>query len=321
VNVDDTVGNRVTLALGAVRHAALLALLALGLAGRLDAQGDTIARPSLPAAQSAPATIVFMTDFGAANDAAAICRAVIVGIAPDVRIMDITHQVTPFSIEEGARFLEGVSPYYPAGTVFLAVVDPGVGTARKPLIVRTRRQQFFVLPDNGLITPVADRDGVEGAREITNPAWMIGDRISSTFHGRDVFSPAAAHLAAGADWTQAGPPVTELVRLEPRMATLGAAGIRGEVIGLDDPYGNLITDITAEQFERLGYQLGDRVPVRIDNRSFKFPFVKTFDDVPARRPLLYVDSRGRIAVAINQGDASKTYGIRPPAVVLIPRKP
>src|SRR5690242_21951930 len=98
-----------------------------------------------------------MTDFGAANDAAAICRAVIVGIAPDVRIMDITHQVTPFSIEEGARFLEGVTPYYPVGTVFLAVVDPGVGTARKPLIVRTRRRQFFVLPAHGLIAPAADR--------------------------------------------------------------------------------------------------------------------------------------------------------------------
>lgn len=113
--------------------------------------------------------IVFMTDFGTANDSVAICKAVMLGIAPRTRIMDITHEVTPFSIEEGARFLAGVSPYYPEGTVFLAVVDPTVGSSRKAIIVKTKKGQLFVLPDNGLITPVADRDGVEGVREITNP--------------------------------------------------------------------------------------------------------------------------------------------------------
>src|SRR6202044_2326830 len=114
-----------------------------------------------------PATrpaIVFMTDFGTANDAVAICKAVILGIVPDVRIMDITHQVPPFSIEDGARMLAGVTPYYPPGTVFLVVVDPGVGTSRKAVIVKSKKGQYFWLPDNGLITPVSDRDGVEGAR-------------------------------------------------------------------------------------------------------------------------------------------------------------
>ncbi len=110
-------------------------------------------------------TIVFMTDFGTANDAVAICKAVIVGIVPNVRIMDITHQVTPFSIAEGARFLAGVTPYYPSGTVFLVVVDPTVGTSRKARIVKSAKGQYFVLPDNGLITPVADRDGI--ARRLT----------------------------------------------------------------------------------------------------------------------------------------------------------
>ncbi|MGB9470462.1 MAG: SAM-dependent chlorinase/fluorinase, partial [Candidatus Acidiferrum sp.] len=143
--------------------------------------------------------IVFMTDFGTANDAVAICKAVMIGIAPDVRIMDITHQVTPFSIEEGARFLSGVTPYYPVGTVFVVVIDPGVGTSRKAVIVKTKKGQYFVLPDNGLISSVIDRDGLESAREITNPGWMIGDAVSSTFHGRDIFSPAGAHLAAGWD--------------------------------------------------------------------------------------------------------------------------
>ena len=261
-----------------------------------------------------------MTDFGTANDAVAICKAVIVGIAPDARIMDITHQVTPFSIEEGARFLAGVTPYYPSGTVFLAVVDPGVGTSRKALIVKSKKGQYFVLPDNGLITPVIDRDGMEGAREITNPAWMIGDKISSTFHGRDIFSPAAAHLAAGENWTLAGPPVSEPVRLSPRVATVDAKGITGEVIGLDDPFGSLITDILGEEFKSLGYALGDRVTLKIDKKQYVFPYEKTFMDVPVGKPLLYIDSRGRVGIAVNQGDFSKQYGISPPVPLFIPRK-
>ena len=150
-------------------------------------------------------TIVFMTDFGTANDAVAICKAVMIGIAPDARIMDITHQVTPYQIAEASRLLSGVTPYYPAGTVFVIVVDPGVGTSRKAVIVKTKKGQYFVVPDNGLMTPIVDTDGLEGAREITNPAWMIGDKISSTFHGRDIFSPPGAHLAEGEDWTVGRP--------------------------------------------------------------------------------------------------------------------
>lgn len=272
------------------------------------------------AEETARPTIVFMTDFGAANDAVAICKAVIIGIAPDVRIMDITHQVTPFSIEEGARFLEGVTPYYPAGTVFLVVVDPGVGTARKAVIVKSKKGQYFVLPDNGLITPVIDRDGFEGAHEITNPAWMIGDKISSTFHGRDIFSPTAAHLAEGDDWTDAGPEVSELVRLSPRVATVDANGITGDVIALDDPFGSLITDIEGDDFKKLGYELGDKVTLEIDKKQYKFPYVKTFAGVPVGQPLVYIDSRGRLGIAVNQGDFSKVYGVKPTVPVIIPRK-
>ena len=265
-------------------------------------------------------TIVFMTDFGTANDAVAICKAVILKIVPDVRIMDITHQVTPFSIEEASRFLAGVSPYYPSGTVFLVVVDPGVGTSRKAIIVKTKKGQYFDLPDNGVITPVADRDGVEGVHEITNPAWMIGDKVSSTFHGRDIFSPSAAHLAAGEDWTQSGPEITGLVRLKLAVATIDAKGITGEVIGLDDPYGSLITDVQGEDFKKLGYTLGEKVKIQIGKKPYTFPYVKTFMDVPVGEPLLYIDSRGRVGFALNERDFSKTYKISPPVSVFIPAK-
>jgi len=264
--------------------------------------------------------IVFMTDFGTANDAVAICRAVIFGIAPEARLTDITHQVTPFSIEEGARFLTGVTPYYPAGTVFLVVVDPGVGTARKAIIVKSKKGQFFVLPDNGLITPVLERDGFDSAHEITNTAWMLQPAVSSTFHGRDIFSPAAAHLAAGWDFALAGPEVTDLVRLKTKVSSTTDKGIEGEVIGLDDPFGSLITDILADDFRQLGYALGDKVVVELDKKPVTLPYAKTFMDVPVGDPLLYVDSRGRMAIAVNQGNYSRKYNIVPPASVFIPKK-
>jgi S-adenosylmethionine hydrolase len=274
------------------------------------AAANTPARPS----------IVFMTDFGAANDAVAICKAVMLGVAPDVRIMDITHQVTPYSIEEGARFLSGVTPYYPAGTVFVVVIDPGVGTSRKAVIVKTKKDQYFVLPDNGLITPVVERDGLDSAREITNPGWMIGDKVSSTFHGRDIFSPAGAHLAAGWDYTLAGPKVAQLVRLTPKVATVTDQGIAGQVIALDDPFGSLISDIPGDDFKKLGYVLGDKVTVQLDKKPFTLPYAKTFMDVPVGESLLYQDSRGRIALAVNQGNFSQLHKVAPPASLLIPKK-
>lgn len=268
----------------------------------------------------APPTIVFMTDFGTANDAVAICKAVIIGIAPDARIMDITHQVTPFSIEEGARFLTGVTPYYPAGAVFVVVVDPGVGTSRKAVIVKTKKGQYFVLPDNGLISPVIDRDGLEAAREITNPGWMIGDNVSSTFHGRDIFSPAGAHLAAGWDYTLAGPEVQQLVRLTPKVSIITDKGIQGEVIALDDPFGSLITDIPGDEFKKLGYKFGEQVTVQLNKKPFTLPYARTFMDVPVGAPLLYQDSRGRIGLAVNQGNFSQVHKITPPVPLFIPKK-
>jgi S-adenosylmethionine hydrolase len=265
-------------------------------------------------------TIVFMTDFGTANDAVAICKAVMLGIAPDARIMDITHQVTPFSIEEGARFLEAVTPYYPAGTVFVAVVDPGVGTSRKAIVVKSRKGQYFVLPDNGLITPILDRDGLAMAREITNQNWMIQSAISSTFHGRDIFSPSGAHLAGGWDFNLVGPEVPQLVRLTPKTSTITEKGIDGDILGLDDPFGSLITDIPGDEFKKLGYNLSDKVVVQINKKPVTLPYVKTFMDVPVGDSLLFIDSRGRVSIAVNQGNYSKKFAVEPPGIISIQRK-
>src|SRR5438132_1444879 len=193
-------------------------------------------------AKKYPPTIVFMTDFGALDDSLAIFLGVMYSVMPTVRIVDLTHQVRSFSILDGARFLHGATPYYPAGTVFVVVVDPGVGSTRKAIVAKSRRGQYFVLPDNGLLTLVEQRDGIEAVREITNPDWMIGGKLSSTFHGRDIFSPVGVHLAHGDDWTKVGPEIAakDLVRLELRAPKIDERGLWAEIIATDGPFGNLV---------------------------------------------------------------------------------
>jgi S-adenosylmethionine hydrolase len=277
--------------------------------------------PTLLAAQSAkyPQTIVFMTDFGVVDDSVAICRGVMYSVMPDVRIVDLTHQVTPFSILDGARFLYGATPYYPTGTVFVVVVDPGVGSTRKAIVAKSKRGQYFVLPDNGLLTLVEQRDGIESVHEITNTDWMIGTKLSSTFHGRDIFSPVGAHVARGDDWTKVGPemPVASLVRLELKAARLDDRGVTAEVIATDGPFGNLVTNLDGEEFLKLGYQRGQEVPVKVGGKEMKMKFVRTFSDVPVGQPLLYIDSRGHLGLAVNQKSFSAVYGVKPPVELFI----
>ncbi len=286
----------------------------------LSAFGSSLAQP----VASAPPlkTIAFMTDFDVRDDAIGICKAVMNGVAPGVQVIDITHQVTPFDIAEGARFLAGSAPYFANDSVFVVVIDPTVGSARKAIIAKSKKGQFFVLPDNGLLTLVRDRDGIAAAREITNPEWMIGNKLSSTFHGRDIFSPAGAHLARGDDWTAAGPAldVSKLVRLDIRSASIDATGLHGQVIGTDGPFGNLVLNIPSDTFAQLGYHLGDQVPVEVAGKHYEFPFVKTFSDVPVAKPLFYIDSRGRLSLGVNQRNFSTVYSIQAPAEILIPRK-
>ena len=296
-------------------------LLLLVLAGNLALSVPSLAQ----GAPKYPPTIVFMTDFGVLDDSVAICRGVMYSIMPEVRIVDLTHQVTPFSILDGARFLYGATPYYPAGTVFVVVIDPTVGSTRKAIVAKSKRGQYFVLPDNGLLTLVEQRDGIEAAREIINAEWMIGSKLSSTFHGRDIFSPAGAHLARGLahgdDWSRVGPevPLRDLVRLDLKVAKLDDLGLSAEVIAIDGPFGNLVTNVDADEFLKLGYQRGQEVPVKLGDTEMKMKFVKTFSDVPLHQPLLYIDSRGHLGLAVNQGSFVVVYGIKPPVALFIPR--
>ncbi|HEV7734488.1 MAG TPA: SAM-dependent chlorinase/fluorinase [Candidatus Binatia bacterium] len=267
-----------------------------------------------------PAAIVFMSDFGTDDDSVAICKGVMVGISPQSRIVDLTHTVPPYSVADGARFLAGTAPAWPVGTVFVAVVDPGVGTSRRPVVARSKRGQWFVLPDNGLLTLVADRDGLAEVRQITNADWLRGGGISSTFHGRDIFAPVGAHIARGDDWTAVGPVITDPVRLPLPQARIDGDTLTGEVIAFDGPYGNLVTDVDAPLFLRLGWARGDQVVVRIGERELTLPFVQTFGSVPEGQPLLYIDSRERLAAAVNKGNFAERFGVTPGTRFTIRRK-
>ena len=233
-------------------------------------------------------------------------------------------QSTPYDIAEGARFLAGSAPYFPADAVIVVVIDPTVGSTRKAIIAQSARGQFFVLPDNGLITLLDQQpaDKIVAAREITNPKWMIGDKLSSTFHGRDIFSPTGAHLARGDDWITAGPTLdpAKLIRLNIPAPTLDDTGLHTTVLGLDGPFGNVILNLPSETFAKLNYHLGDQVPVTIDGHLYTVPFVKTFSDVPVGQPLLYIDSRGRVALSLNQRNFAEQYKIAPGLAVSIPTK-
>jgi hypothetical protein len=282
---------------------------------------------SVAFAQSAPAaaqhqTVVFMTDFGHVDDSVPICKGVMLGIAPDLRIVDLTHDVTPFNILEAARYLGGTTPYYPAGTVFVVVVDPTVGSTRKAIVAHSKRGQWFVLPDNGVITFVAQNDGIDAAYDIQNPLWMIGSALSSTFHGRDIFSPVGAHVAHGEDPSQVGPAldVKSLVTLPVPKATMDAQGIKASIIGTDGPFGNLVTNISRDDFSKLGYSLGDTVKFALAGKPMQITFVKTFSDVPVGHPLFYIDSRGRLGLAINQGSFVQRYSVKVPAALEIQPK-
>jgi len=294
-----------------LQSSALCALTLLALHG--------VAASAQSGAQHRP-LIVFMSDFGELDDAVAICKGVMKTIAPDAEIIDLTHQVTAYSISDGSRLLVRTSQYYPAGTIFVTVIDPGVGTSRKSIVLKTRRGQYFVQPDNGLVTEVAARDGVEAIHEITNPHWELQGSSSSTFHGRDVYSPVAAHLARGDDWAQVGPILTQYTRLEVAQATVDAKGIRGLVVALDGPYGNLVTNIDRETFDRLEFQLGDLVRVAVGPNELSMPYRRTFGEVAPGSLLLYIDSRGLVSLAVNLGNFADKYRITPPAPLRIFRK-
>ena len=256
-----------------------------------------------------PAAILFLTDFGVRDGAVAACKGVMLSIAPEVEIVDLTHDVPPYDIEIAGEVIEQALPFYRTGTVAVAVVDPGVGSERKAIAVLTRRGHVLVGPDNGLFTLVMQTEGVERAVELRNTRYFRVEQTSFTFHGRDIFAPVAAHLAAGTPLDSLGPPVTPMM-LDTRPARLSAGRIDGTVRYIEDPYGNVVTDIRPALLDSLGARLGDSLEVRVRSRTLRLPWRSTFSDVPVGQTLAVMHSRGVLSFSVNQGDFASRFGVK-----------
>ena len=272
------------------------------------------------AARREPATILFLTDFGVRDGAVAACKGVMLSIAPDVEIVDLTHDVPPYDIEIAGEVIEQALPFYRTGTVTVAVVDPGVGSERKAIAVLTRRGHVLVGPDNGLFTLVMQTEGVERAVELRNARYFRVEQTSFTFHGRDIFAPVAAHLAAGTPLDSLGPPITPMM-LDTRPARLSTGRIEGTVRYIEDPYGNVVTDIRPALLDSLGARLGDSLEVRVRSRTLRLPWRSTFSDVPVGQTLAVMHSRGVLSFSVNQGDFASRFGVKRKDSVSVRRLP
>lgn len=245
----------------------------------------------------------FLTDFGLRDDFVGTCHGVIKRIAPEAQIVDVTHGIPAQAVLQGALVLANTLPYMPLG-VHLAVVDPGVGGARRPLALRDREGRHFVGPDNGLLVPAAELAGIEVAHELANPAYALPS-ISRTFHGRDLFAPAAAHLAAGVDIAELGPPIDPdaLVRLDLPVPRVTERGLEATALFVDS-FGNIALNVTRDDLEPIGISPGVRVELDLGGERYYAVAARTFADARAGDVILYEDSYRSMSVAISNGDAA-----------------
>ena len=253
------------------------------------------------AANAAPnGLIVLLTDYGMDSIYVGALKGAIYTKFPQARIDSITNAVPPFDITAGAYILAEACKEFPQGATFCCVVDPGVGTSRKRIVLETKQGQVFVGPDNGLLSLVAKRFGVAGVREIANPALWREGPVSQTFQGRDVFGPVAAAIARGTPLSEVGPKINYIVQLALEESRVDGDTIHGTVIRTDD-YGNLITNITAADVEKAGLKPNDVVEVVVGKAHFAAPLKSTYADVPEGTKVLVVQSAGCIECAINKG--------------------
>ena len=252
--------------------------------------------------------ITFLTDFGLEDDFVGTCHGVMKGIAPEVEIVDVTHGIAPQSVLQGALVLANTVPYLPAG-VHLAVVDPGVGSDRRGIALRAD-ERIFVGPDNGLLVIAAEKvGGVSAAHEITNRRYAL-EPVSATFHGRDIFSPAAAHLAKGVDLGELGPAVEpgSLVRLEVPKPEISQRRIRAKCLYVDR-FGNMQLNLTRADLEQCGVEPGHRLEVEHTGDRYYAVAARTFADARPGEIILYEDAYENVALAISGGNAAETFNV------------
>jgi S-adenosyl-L-methionine hydrolase (adenosine-forming) len=259
--------------------------------------------PRRSISRSVDSPIVLLTDFGYRDHYAGVMRAVIATIAPDARVIDLTHGIPPQSVVAGAIALAQSWRYFPPRSIFVGVVDPGVGTARLPIAIETASGAIFIGPDNGLLTLAADDANFKHAVELSDPRYRLS-AVSSTFHGRDIFAPAGAHLYRGIRLRSLGPPIASVVRLDPAAGVKeDGATLRGSVIYIDG-FGNLITNLDNARVSSFAARFRARsLLVRI-KRGLPIPVLKAYGDAPASAPLATFGSFGLLEVAVRDGNAA-----------------
>ena len=250
--------------------------------------------------------ITLTTDFGLKDPYAAEMKATILSISPKAIVVDVTHDIDKFNIRMGAFVLSSVAPYLPEGTIHVAVVDPGVGTRRRPILIKTKHSHF-IGPDNGLLILAARAQGIKNIHKLTNSRFML-PTVSSTFHGRDVFAPAAAHIANGIDPAEFGPEIRDVVEPNFTKVTLRAGALVGEVLHVDS-FGNIITNISERKVKQI--QTADVVNIELPHRKLKLKFGKAYGEAKSREALALIGSHGYFEIAINQGNAAKKFKANP----------
>lgn len=262
-------------------------------------------------------TVVFQTDFGLKDGAVSAMKGVAMGVDSSLKLFDLTHEIPAYNIWEAAYRLEQTIAYWSAGTVFVSVVDPGVGTQRKSVILKTKAGHFIVTPDNGTLTLIAQSQGIDQIREIDEVQnRRKGSEKSYTFHGRDVYAFTAAKLAAGKiTFEQVGQQLpNQIVSLPYQKASIENNSIKGTINILDVQYGNIWTNISGDLFKKLNPKIGDVFKVIIYKNKIKkhestMPYMATFGGVAKGKPLLYLNSLLQVSFALNMGSFSAVHKV------------
>ena len=261
--------------------------------------------------------VVFQSDFGLKDGAVSAMKGVAMGVSPDLKLFDLTHEIPAYNIWEAAYRLQQTVPYWPAGTVFVSVIDPGVGTNRKSVVMKTNTGQFIVTPDNGTLTLIAESLGIAEIREIDEAVNRRKDSQKSyTFHGRDVYAYTGARLAAGViSFEQVGPELPkQVVHISYQKAVKQGNKLKGAIAILDIQYGNIWTNIPADLFNQLNPQFGDLLHIAIFHNGKNvyegnMPYSQTFGAVAKGKPLAYLNSLLQVSFALNQGSFATQYHI------------
>lgn len=249
--------------------------------------------------------ITLTSDFGSKDGYVAAMKGTILSIAPpSIRMVDISHEIAPQDVMEAAYVLRSSTPFFPDGTVHLAVIDPGVGTRRRPIAVRSGAQ-FYIGPDNGLISLVLGTSGADEMVELSNSAFWRDPNPSATFHGRDIFAPAAAHIACGVSLTELGRPLDRIQPLHWALPIADEQGVQGWVMHIDH-FGNCITNISADLLPEPSEKRGLKCYV---GNAVLSGVHRTYADVDSGDPVLLFDSGGQLEIAINGGNAAQLLGI------------